>query len=290
METHNKIRIIFFLLFNCIVVLVYFSPVKDLLDLSTHGLSYSHVLLIPLISGYFIFIDRKKIFKNITYNPVTGIVLTLIGVILYLFAKRYVTQLGENDFLSVMTLSSLLCLTGGFISFFGLSCIRNTPFPFLLLFIIIPIPQILLEHIVSFFQRFSAATTSLLFKITGIPIIRDGFTFHLEGLSIEVAKECSGINSGISLIITAIIAGRIFLKTGWKRVLLCICAVPITIFKNGMRIATLSLLGCYVNKDILSSSLHRQGGKPFFVLALVFLGIVLWLLKRSEKKQQKSVK
>lgn len=287
METPNKIRIIFFLLFNCIIVLVYFSPIKNLLDLSIHGLTYSHVLLIPLISGYFVYTDRKKVFKNITYNPVTGIVIITIGVTLYFLAKKYSSFLGENDLLSITTLSALLCWAGGFISFFGLSCIRNAPFPFLFLLIIIPIPQIILEHIVSFFQRFSAEATFLLFKITGIPFIRDGFTFHLAGMSIEVAKECSGIRSGIALIITSLLAGHMFLNTGWKKAVLSLSAIPITIIKNGLRIATLSLLGTYVNPNILSGDLHRQGGKPFFVVALVFLGIVLWILKRSEKKSKK---
>lgn len=287
MEKHKKLRIIFFLLFSCIICLIYFSPVKDLLDLSIHGLTYSHVLLIPLISGYFIYADRKKVFKNITYNPIPGIVIIAIGVTLYFLGKTYSSLLGRNDFLSIMTLSALLLWSGGFISFFGLSCIRNAPFPFLFLFVIIPIPQLLIEHIVPFFQKFSAEATHIIFIITGIPFIRDGFSFHLAGMSIEVAKECSGIRSGIALIITSVLAGHMFLKTGWKKAVLSLSAIPITIFKNGLRIATLSLLGTYVNPDILASDLHRQGGKPFFIVALLFLGIVLWILKRNEKKQPK---
>jgi exosortase/archaeosortase family protein len=59
--------------------------------------------------------------------------------------------------------------------------------------------------------------------------------------------------------------------------------VLIAMFKNSIRIVTLSLLGNYVDPVILTSSLHREGGTPFFVLALLLLAPILFLLRRSEK-------
>jgi exosortase/archaeosortase family protein len=60
--------------------------------------------------------------------------------------------------------------------------------------------------------------------------------------------------------------------------------VPITIFKNGLRIVTLSLLGNYVSPSILSSDLHRQGGIPFMILAVILLSIVVRWLRNSENR------
>ena len=59
-------------------------------------------------------------------------------------------------------------------------------------------------------------------------------------------------------------------------------ALPIAIVKNGMRIVTLSLLGAYVDKRVLSSSLHKYGGIPFFLVGLLLLGTILWALRRTE--------
>ena len=114
--------------------------------------------------------------------------------------------------------------------------------------------------------------------------MRDGFVFHLPNVSVEVAKQCSGIRSSMAIFIVAILAGYMFLKSYWKIIFLVICAVLIAMFKNGIRILTLSLLGNYVDPRILSSSLHREGGTPFFILALLLLAPILFFLRRSEKK------
>jgi exosortase/archaeosortase family protein len=57
------------------------------------------------------------------------------------------------------------------------------------------------------------------------------------------------------------------------------------ILKNGVRIATLTLLAVYVNPDFLFGRLHRQGGVVFFMLALLLLLPLLSLLERTETKK-----
>jgi hypothetical protein len=53
-------------------------------------------------------------------------------------------------------------------------------------------------------------------------------------------------------------------------------------FKNGIRIVSLTLLGAYVDPRILQSDLHREGGIPFFIVALLLLAPVLYFLRKSE--------
>jgi hypothetical protein len=57
-------------------------------------------------------------------------------------------------------------------------------------------------------------------------------------------------------------------------------------FKNGIRIITLSLLGNYVDPRILSSSLHKEGGLPFFILGLALMAPILFFLRKTEVKKK----
>jgi hypothetical protein len=58
-------------------------------------------------------------------------------------------------------------------------------------------------------------------------------------------------------------------------------------FKNGIRIAILSLLSIHIDRRfIVSSDLHHEGGIVFFVLALLLMWPVLWGLSRSERNLQ----
>ena len=140
-----------------------------------------------------------------------------------------------------------------------------------------------MEKTISLLLAGSTAAAHVLFKLTGMPFLREGAAFHLPGMSIEVAKECSGIRSSLGLFITGILAGHLFLKTGWKKFVLVLFVYPITVLKNGIRIVTLSSLAVYVDERFITQSfLHRSGGFLFYIPALFLLGIVLWWLRRTE--------
>jgi exosortase len=192
-------------------------------------------------------------------------------------------QLNQNDFTSIIAIAAVVFINGAFILVYGIQAFKAAIFPLLFLIFMIPVPTYLMDCIIHFLQVGSAEFANLLFLATGIPFLREGFVFHLSGQSIEVAKQCSGIRSGLALFITALLAGHLFLKTWWKKIILAICVIPIAMFKNGIRIVTLTLLGTYVDPRILGSNLHREGGIPFFILALLFMAPVLYFLRKSEK-------
>jgi exosortase/archaeosortase family protein len=108
----------------------------------------------------------------------------------------------------------------------------------------------------------------------GVHFIREGSTFQLEIISFYVADQCSGIRSGISLLIVSMIVGKLFLRRPWTRGILMLTVVPIGWVKNGMRIATLTLLGCYVNPGFMSGPCCTTRGANFsFSLACSLLAL-----------------
>jgi exosortase len=261
-----------------------FAPVKALYS-SNKSEYYSHIALIPLVSIYLIFQKRQEIFAKQNYSFFRGIIFLLIGVTLYISGRIIGIQLEKNDFASLIMLSVVIFTNGAFINFYGLQAFRAALFPLLFLIFVIPIPAVLMDHIIYFLQVGSTEFTNLLFMISGVPFVRDGFVFNLPNVSIEVAKQCSGIRSSLALFITALLAGHLFLKTNWKKFILVICIIPIAMFKNGIRIITLSLLGNYVDPRILASSLHKEGGLPFFILGLALLAPILFFLRKTENKK-----
>lgn len=279
-------RNVFFLVFNLLALVLYYTPMRDLFIASQDNELYSHIILIPLVSGYFIYLQRKALFSDTRYAFTPGIILIMLGGTLYLLGMTQEPRLNQNDYLSLMTFSAVVFWGGGFVLFFGIQAARKAAFPLLFLVFMIPIPTVIVDKIIFLLQSASAEATYGVFKLTGVPIFREGFVFHLPGISIEVAKQCSGIRSTLALLITSVLAGHLFLQTKWRRAALIVSIFPITIFKNGLRIVTLSLLGAYVDETILTDSVfHRNAGIPFFILALVLLAPVLWFLKRSEKRK-----
>jgi exosortase len=109
--------------------------------------------------------------------------------------------------------------------------------------------------------------------------------FSLPGVDIEVAEQCSGIRSCTSLFIAGLRASYLLLHAAGTRILFSLLTIPIAIFKNGVRIVTLSWLGVYVDQGFLHGKLHQYGGLPVSVLALGILAPVVLALRRLEGSQ-----
>jgi exosortase len=262
-----------------------FDPLSGLLRSSMRQDYHSLIPFIPFISGYLIYLKRKVINSEQTYSIGIGSIVILVGLVLYMAGRIYGIHFNQNNHASLIVCSALVLLWGAFILAYGILAFQRALFPLLFLIFMIPLPTAIMEKIIVFLQVGSTEFTNLLFLVTGIPFFRDGFVFQLPGQSIEVAPQCSGIRSGLALFITALLAGHLFLKTWWKQVILIACVIPVTMLKNGIRITSLSLLGIYVDPRILQSSLHREGGIPFFILALVLMAPVLYFLRKSEKQE-----
>jgi len=283
-KEHLNTRNIVFLLFGTVALIVAYTPIRALYS-SNKSEYYSHIALIPLVSIYLIYIKRKEIFTEVNYLFAVGIPVVLLGIALFLSGLLWGASLDNNNYASLLVFSIFIFINGAFILLYGMQAYRTALFPLLFLIFTVPIPTAIMDNIIYFLQVGSTEFTNLLFMASGVPFVREGFVFHLPNVSVEVAKQCSGIRSGMAIFIVATLAGYLFLKTYWKMIFLVICAVLIAMFKNGIRIITLSLLGNYVDPQILASSLHREGGTPFFIVALLLLAPILFFLRRSEKKR-----
>lgn len=278
-------RHIYFTSFGLLLFALFFESLRELAGISFNDPLYSHFLLIPVVSLYLFFVRRKDIFADVAYSLRVGLPVAAVGILAYVMRKSFAWELNQNDHLSLMMFSFLACFLGGFIGFYGPRTFRKAMFPLLFLVFIIPIPTLILEPLIRILVILSANTSYAVFKILGVPIFRDGFIFELPGISVEVARQCSGIRSTLALIITSVLAGHLFLRTVSRRVILVLAIFPVTIFKNSLRIVTISLLAAYVDPVFLTNHwIHSAGGKPFFILALLFLIPVLWFLRRTEKK------
>ncbi len=204
------------------------------------------------------------------------------GVAVALVAFSIGSRWSALNQLSVYIFALILLWAAGFAFFFGRQTLQRARFPFFFLLLTIPIPDFILDKVIYFLQKGSTEVAAVLFDWSGVPVLRDGFVFHLARVNIEVARECSGIRSSLALLILAILVAYFYLHTFWKQVVLVIAGLFMMILKNGVRIVTLTLLASYVDPGFLYGRLHREGGVVFFLLGLLLLAPLVWLLQRGE--------
>ena len=250
----------------------------------------SHLALIPLVSLALVYLGRQEIFESLPFQRVGGASIVGTGLAVWLFGWTSQTQRDPGDVLVTATVAVIILWAGGFLFLYGRAACRRARFPILFLAFMVPIPEFVLDASVSFLKTGSAETIGAVFRLTGTPYYREGFVFALPNVVIEVADECSGIRSSIGLLLTSLLAGHFFLKTSWKRLVVVAAVIPLAIFKNGARIASLSLLSLHVDPSFLTGRLHHEGGIVFFLLALAFLAPLFSLLGRSEALSQPGIR
>jgi len=282
-DTRNNVlkRWLLFGVWVAVSSLLFARPLVALVRLSLTNDDASYLILIPFLVAGLVFIERRTIFNNLSFSAGGGIFLSL-SVIIVLSVRLAGDTVAPDLRLTGNVLAVLLLWIAGFAFSFGKAAVKSAYFPLLFLFLTVPLPNFLLERVISLLQAGSAEITAVLFNLTGVPVLREGLVFHLARVNIEVARECSGIHSTIALFILALPVVHYGLHSLWKKLFFLACAFFMMILKNGIRIATLTLLAMYVDPDFLTGKLHHQGGIVFFLLGLLLLLPVLLLLQRGE--------
>jgi exosortase C (VPDSG-CTERM-specific) len=285
--SHSRLprRVRVFLVFAAGLIASFAWPLASLAIHAAGSELHSHILLIPFVVAYLLYIRRQQLPKEYDSSPGWATVALLAGLMALIAALTegvFDRPLSHNDYLALMTLSFVSLLAAGGFLFLGRKWMVAAAFPFAFLIFMVPLPDRAADFLETALELGSAEAASAFFNITGMAVLRDGTIFQLPTITLQVARECSGIRSSWVLLITSLLAANLFLKSPWRRLVLVAAVIPLGILRNGLRILFIGLLCVHIGPEMIHSVFHRRGGPPFFVLSLVPLFVLLWWLRRGE--------
>ena len=268
------------------LLLCFSLPLYGLVRFAIQSELYSHIVLIPFISGYLVWLRRRSLPPCSLPDRKAAVVPLIAGAVLlaaYWAAALSGTELGRQDSLSLTTLSFLMFFGAACGLFLGKQTLRALAFPLGFLVFLVPIPTLLQTWMETFLQYGSAAVAFGLFKLSWTPVFYRDLIFQLPGFSMEVAPQCSGIHSSLALFILSLLAGHLFLRSRWKRATLALAVIPLALLRNGFRVFTIGQLCVHIGPEMIDSYIHRHGGPFFFILSLVPFCILLFFLMKSDR-------
>ena len=124
------------LIFWLLSLVLFREPLISLARLSFHDELASHVLLIPLISAFLIYLERARIFRATRYCPSLGVPLLLAAAAVW----SRLSSINQADRLSVAAALIVLAWIAGFVLFYGTAAAKAAAFPLLFLFLMSPLP------------------------------------------------------------------------------------------------------------------------------------------------------
>ena len=271
------------------LALAFSLPLYQLVRFSLGNDLYSHIVLIPFVSLYLVWTRRKVLPPPSAPARPWAIPLLALGTALLVWRVGLAlaeARLEPANSLVLTTLSFLLFFSGICCWFVGRQTLRAALFPLTFLVFMVPLPVAMQTALETFLQHGSADVAYVIFKLSGMPVYRNGLVFQLPGFNLEVAPQCSGIHSSVALFITSVLAAHLFLRTRWKQATLALVVIPLALLRNGFRVFVIGTLCVRIGPEMIDSYIHRHGGPIFFVLSLIPFVLVLLLLAKSDRPAQ----
>lgn len=225
---------------------------------------YSHLPLVPIISGYLIWRQRAVFEKRKEGYSVFGLVLILFAVCLHLASELF-------DVRSTSGFSVLVLVFGLSLFLLGRQATRRILFPLSFLIFMVPLPGAVLDAVGVPMKLFATASGARTMEFLGIPVVQEGFQLHFVSASLVVGNPCSGLRSLIALMALGALYANIYDGKMWKRVTLFLASIPIAFFSNIARVAALSLVTNSYGSDAATGVFHDLSGLSVFVVALLLL-------------------
>jgi len=231
---------------------------------------YSHGYLLPFIAAFLIW-QRKDLIERMSFSGSwKGVLLVIIGVTIVVIGSVSATHV-------IVLYGALITLVGIVYAYMGPS-IRIILIPILFLFFMIPLPGIFLFRLSSELQLISSQIGVFVIRLFGISVFLEGNVIDLGKFQLQVVEACSGLRYLFPLISLSFIAAYFFSVAYWKRVVIVISSVPITIFMNSFRIGVIGVLVEYGGIEQAEGFLHDFEGWVVFMFSIGVLLLEMWLI------------
>jgi exosortase D (VPLPA-CTERM-specific) len=213
------------------------------------------------------------------------------GLAILIIAQACVVlgALGESYFLEQIAL--IVSVAGIGLVVFGTGALRVFLPITLLLLLTLPLPYTLQAMLTIKLQLISTNLGVAMIQLLGIPVYADGNIIDLGTFKLQVAEACSGLRYLLPLTCISFLVAYLYKAAFWKKVVVVISAVPLTIFLNSFRIAATALLVNLYGSQMAEGFLHEFEGWVVFLVAVLLLCCVIFALEgfRWSKVQIESI-
>jgi exosortase D (VPLPA-CTERM-specific) len=234
---------------------------------------YIHGMFVPAISLFLIWQARHRIAVAGIEHSWWGIAVISAGLFLY--------GIGEFATLYVLQHVSLwMVIVGLVIALIGVRGAKAITFPLSYLLTSIPLPVFLYASLSSHLQLWSSALGVGCLQLVGVTAFRDGNVIDLGPVQLQVVEACSGIRYLLPLTSLALLCAYFFKDRMWKRVVIVLSSIPISILVNGFRIGMIGVLIEWYGQGAGEGFYHLFEGWVLFMASLGLLVLEMLVLAR----------
>ena len=237
---------------------------------------YSHGYLLPFIALFFAWQKWPELASTELRHSWVGLLLVIIGLMIYLMGEMSTLYI-------VIQYAFLITLAGLLMIYFGWRGFGILLISFVILFFMVPLPAFLYSSLSAKLQLISSQIGVDIIRLFGISVFLEGNIIDLGGYKLQVVEACSGLRYLFPLTVLGFISAYIFKGALWKKVVIFLSTIPITVLMNSFRIGVIGVLVEYWGQSMAEGFLHDFEGWFVFMACAAVLVVEMWILTKIGK-------
>jgi len=240
---------------------------------------YSYGYFVPFLVIFFIW-QKKNALAETPFEP------SWLGL-LVAFGGLFLVVFGELATLYVISqYGFLVVLHGVALAALGWRAYRIVAVPLALLFFVVPLPEFLYNNLSQSLQLISSEIGVWFVRLFGISVFLEGNVIHLAEMQLQVVEACSGLRYLFPLMAVGFIVAYIFKAPLWKKAVVFLSTIPITVLMNSLRIGLIGITVEYWGREMADGILHDFEGWVVFMSSLGVLLLEMWLLNLIDRPRR----
>ncbi len=261
------------LLTSAVAAAMYWGSLAEMVTWWNEREEYSHGFLIPVISAYLVW-QRAGILREMEFSGSwRGVALACAGLIFYLVGELATVY-------TVIQYAFVLFVLGLAWATIGTRAFKVIAVPLCLLFFMVPFPNFIYNSLSAKLQLLSSEIGVMVIRAFGIGVFLEGNVIDLGSYKLQVIEACNGLRYLFPLMTLGVIVAYFYHAALWKRILIFVSTVPITILMNSFRIGVIGVMVEYWGQSMAEGFLHDFEGWAIFMVCFAILFFEMWLLMR----------
>lgn len=262
------------------LVVAYWGGIVEMWRTWSHSEEYGYGYFIPVIAAYLIYRRKHELLSEPFAPTWAGVLVMLVAVFAYLLGEVATTY-------TLVQYSLVLLLMGFALALVGWRAFRYLVGPLALLFFMVPLPPFVLNTLSGHLQLISSEIGVWVIRLFGISVFLEGNVIDLGNYQLQVVEACSGLNYLFPLMSLAFILAYLYKVEFWKRAVLFLSSIPITVLMNSFRIGMIGWLVENWGIEQADGFLHFFEGWVVFMACLAILLAEVVLLSRVGGRRMK---
>ncbi|MBU4415146.1 MAG: VPLPA-CTERM-specific exosortase XrtD [Proteobacteria bacterium] len=261
-------------LYGLLVIGVYYSSLVVMIS-GWKKDDYSYCYLMPFVVLYLIWEKRSLLASLPSVSSWKGLIPFVLGIAFF-----WLGELG-GEYLTLY-ISFWLVMVGLCWMHLGWEKLKAIGFAFILILTMFPLPNFLYNKISVNLQLISSQLGVAMMQLCGMSAYREGNIIDLGFTQLQVVDACSGLRYLFPLIVLGILLAYFFRAAFWKKAIVVISTIPLSIITNSLRIALTGILYQVWGAKVAEGFFHGFSGWFIFMFSLAILLLEMWILKKVQ--------